>query len=86
MNAALSSVDRKIYGVASGTLATMRIIGQMLSMGITLLAFALFMGHVQITPAYFLPFLQSLRTTFVILSILCFIGIFSSLARGKVRQ
>ncbi len=86
MNAALSSVDRKIYGVASGTLATVGIIGQMLSMGVTLLAFALFMGHVQITPVYFLPFLQSLRTTFVILSILCFIGIFASLARGKVRQ
>ncbi|MCX7815975.1 MAG: MFS transporter [Syntrophales bacterium] len=85
MNAALSSVDRKIFGVASGTLATMRIIGQMLSMSITMLVFALCLGPIQITPEYHIPFIKSLKTTFAILALLCFVGIFASLARGKIR-
>ena len=38
-NAIMGSVDRKNYSVASATLATMRLLGQMLSMGITLLVF-----------------------------------------------
>lgn len=85
MNAVLSSVDKKIFGVASGTLATMRIIGQMLSMSVTMLVFALCLGPVQITVEYHTPFIYSIKTTFAILSFLCFVGIFASLARGKIR-
>ena len=43
-NAIMSSVEQQVYGIASGTLATMRITGQMLSMGIVMLIFALHMG------------------------------------------
>ena len=50
MNAVMGSVEMKFYGVASGTLATMRLTGQMLSMGIAMLLFALYIGRVQITP------------------------------------
>jgi MFS family permease len=35
-NAVMSSVNKKFYGVSSGTIATMRLIGQMLSMGMGL--------------------------------------------------
>ena len=84
-NAVMSSVERPFYGVASGTLATMRMVGQMLSMGIASMLFAVYIGRVQITAASYPFFLQSARAAFFIFATLCFGGIFASLARGKVR-
>jgi EmrB/QacA subfamily drug resistance transporter len=84
-NAIMSSVEKRFFGVASGTLGTMRLIGQMLSMGIAMLIFAIYIGRVQITPEYYLSFLKSAKVAFTTFSILCFIGIFTSLARGKMR-
>ena len=84
-NAVMGSVERKFYGVSSGTIGTMRLIGQMLSMGIATLIFAIYIGRVQITPEYYVSFIKSVKTAFVIFSTLCFGGIFASLARGKVR-
>lgn len=82
-NAMMSSVDRKYYGVASGMLGTMRLLGQTFSLGMALLLFAMFIGRAQITPEYYPLFLKSMRVTFVISSLLCFTGIFASAARGK---
>ena len=82
-NAVMSSVEKKFYGVASGMLGTMRLTGQMFSMGMTLLLFALFIGRVQITPANYLLFLKSVKMAFTISAILCFAGIFASIARGR---
>ncbi len=84
-NAVMSSVEKKFYGVASGTLGTMRLIGQMLSLGIAMLLFALYLGQAQITPEYYPLFVKSIRTAFIIFAVLCFGGIFASLARGRVR-
>jgi len=84
-NAVMSSAPKMAYGVASATLATMRQIGMVLSMGVAMLLFALYMGRVQITPEYYPLFQESMRTSFIIFAILCFGGIFASLARGKVR-
>ncbi len=84
-NAIMSSVEKKFYGVASATLGTMRLIGQMLSMGIAMVMFALILGRIQITPEYFTHFLTSLKITFIIFAILCLLGIFASMARGKIR-
>ena len=84
-NAVMSSAPKKAYGVASATLATMRQIGMVLSMGVAMLMFALYIGRVQITPEHYPFFLESMKTSFIIFAILCFGGIFASLARGKVR-
>ncbi len=84
-NAVMSSVDMRAYGVASATLATMRLIGQMLSMGVTMLVLALYIGGVKIAPEYYPLFLRSVSSAFTIFAVLCFGGIFASLARGKVR-
>jgi len=84
-NAVMSSVKRRFYGVASATLATMRLIGQTFSMGIATMIFTLYMGRVQITPEYYRLFVESVRAAFMVFSVLCFIGIFASLARGKMR-
>lgn len=84
-NAIMSSVERRFYGVASATQGTMRIIGQMLSMGIVMLILTLMVGRVQITPMHYPRFVQAAHTAFVTFAVLCFGGIFASLARGKVR-
>ena len=84
-NAIMSSVEKRSYGIASATLATMRTVGMTLSMGIAMLIFAIFIGRVEITPEYYPVFVISLKIAFVIFATLCFGGIFASLARGKIR-
>ena len=49
-NAIMSSVDKKSLGVASGVVGTMRMIGQMLSMGIAMMIISLFIGSGEINP------------------------------------
>ncbi|HEX7363589.1 MAG TPA: MFS transporter, partial [Dehalococcoidia bacterium] len=83
--AVMSCVDRKSYGVASATLATMRQIGMTFSMGMVMFIFGMYIGHVQITPEYYPAFITSVNTAFIIFAILCFGGIFASLTRGRVR-
>ena len=85
-NAIMSSVEKKYYGIASGTVGTMRLIGQMSSMGIAMMIFSIFIGKVEISPSNFNEFIISIRTAFFIFAILCFIGIFFSLARGKSKM
>jgi EmrB/QacA subfamily drug resistance transporter len=84
-NAVMSSVNKSLYGVASGTLATMRLTGQMLSIGIAMLIFALMVGRVQITPESADRFLTSVNVAFGVFALLCVGGVFASLARGRVR-
>jgi hypothetical protein len=83
INAVMSSVEKKFYGVASGMLGTMRLTGQMFSMGMTLLLFALYIGRAQITPENYQLFLKSMKTAFAISAVLCSAGIFASIARGR---
>ncbi|MFA7217747.1 MAG: MFS transporter [Dehalococcoidales bacterium] len=85
-NAIMSSVENKYYGVSSAILSTMRMVGNILSMGIVTVLFAVFIGRVEITPEYYAPFLDSMKVTFVVFAVLCFLGIFASLARGRLRR
>ncbi|MGD8624649.1 MAG: MFS transporter [Anaerolineae bacterium] len=85
MNAIMGSVERRFYGVASGMLGTMRLVGQMSSQGIATLLFALYIGRVEITPQYYPAFMTSTQVAFAIFCILCLVGIFASLARGQIR-
>ncbi len=86
VNATMSSVENKYYGIASATLSTMRLVGQMFSMGITMLVFAVILGNAPLAQAGNPLLLKSTQIIFLILGILCCAGIFASLARGKVRQ
>jgi EmrB/QacA subfamily drug resistance transporter len=86
VNAIMSSVGRRTFGVASATLGTMRLIGQMLSMGVATLILAIFVGKVQIGPEHHGAFLTSLKTAFILFAVLCLGGVFASLARGKMRS
>jgi EmrB/QacA subfamily drug resistance transporter len=86
MNAIMSAVEKKHFGIASGTLATMRLLGQMVSMAIAMVVFAVFMGRDPISPANYSEFLKSVRVSFLIFAVLCTIGILFSALRGQLRN
>lgn len=85
-NAIMGSVDRKFLGVASATVGTMRLTGQMMSMGIATLILQLFVGNESISAANAAGFISSMRTSFVVFVVLCTLGIFASLARGRYKR
>jgi EmrB/QacA subfamily drug resistance transporter len=84
-NAVMGSVERRSYGVASASLGTMRLVGQVLSLGIATLFIALYLGDYAITPDLADEFMQSYKLAFSTFAVMCFVGVFASLARGKVR-
>jgi EmrB/QacA subfamily drug resistance transporter len=86
MNAIMSAVEKRYFGIASGTVATMRLLGQMASMAITMVVFVIFIGREPISPSNYDQFLKSLRVAFLIFSSLCTIGILFSMFRGEVRS
>ena len=85
-NAIMGSVEKRFYGLASGSVGTMRLLGMMTSMGIATVLFAIFIGRVQITIEYYPMFLKSMKAAFIVFSLLCSGGIFASLVRGRVRS
>jgi hypothetical protein len=86
MNAIMGAVEKRYYGIAAGSVATMRLLGQMFSMGIATMIFAVFIGRVQITPESYPAFIRSVNTAFIVFTILCSVGIFLSAKRGKLRD
>lgn len=83
-NAIMGSVDKRQYGAAGGAVATVRVIGQMASMGVVSMVFALTLGAVQITPAVYDILAEAIKISFTIAAGLCFLGIYFSYSRGKV--
>jgi MFS family permease len=85
INAIMSSAGEHLHGVASSMVATARTLGQIFSMGIAMLTFAIFIGQVQISPPLYFALLKAVKTAFAIFGILCAAGVFASLARGNIR-
>ncbi|MCP4580133.1 MAG: MFS transporter [candidate division Zixibacteria bacterium] len=85
-NAIMSSVERRFYGVASAMVGTARQVGMMLSMGIVMMIMALLLGQADIVPENQALFVRSIRIAFIVFAIMCFGGIFASLARGKMNR
>ena len=86
MNAIMGAVARKDYGIASGAVATMRLLGQMVSMAIATAVLALLVGHRAITPDTYAGFLTVTRVVFAVSVGLCTVGIFFSMFRGRLRK
>ena len=85
MSAIMGSVAKKDYGIASGATAAMRLMGQMTSMAIATVVLTLFVGREAIGPGNYDRFLASVQTLFMVLALLCAIGIFFSMFRGRLR-
>ncbi|MBU7018584.1 MAG: MFS transporter [Theionarchaea archaeon] len=84
-NAIMSSVDKRFYGVASAMVGTMRLMGQMVSMGMATIMIAVYVGKVEIIPGYYGVFLESVHAIFGVFVVLSIVGILASLTRGKMR-
>lgn len=82
-NAVMSSVEKRFLGIASATLSTMRLLGQMISMVIVMFFINFFVGKIKITPAALPSFMKTVNVSLLLFAILCFAGVFASLARGK---
>ena len=82
-NAVMSSVQARFYGVASSTLGTMRLVGQAMSMAVVTMVIALYLGHTTLSMASAPRLLSSMRTSFIVFSLLCSLGVFASLSRGQ---
>ena len=85
-NAIMSSVEKKHYGLASGTVATMRSLGMVLSMCVTTVVFAQFIGEREIGLKTIEAFGKSVQVSFVIFTVFCAVGIYFSAVRGKLGE
>jgi len=83
-NAIMGSVERSFYGVASSTVGTMRLTGQMLSTGVAMTLFAINLGGSQVVPELYPLLLSSVKTTFTIFFVVCIPGVAASMVRGRL--
>jgi EmrB/QacA subfamily drug resistance transporter len=86
MNTIMSSVEKHQYGLASGISATMRIVGQMVSMTIVTFFFALYFGAQQVSEVPPPQFLQSMSLAFGVFALICGVGIWFSYSRGNLKR
>lgn len=86
MNVIMGSVEKKYLGMASATTNTMRLTGQAFSMGITTMVISLCVGKAKITPDVLPLFMKSIHITFIILAVLCGIGVYTSWTGKQQKQ
>jgi len=79
----MGSVEREHYGLASSLLAAMRNTGMMLSMGIVMIVFALYLGTSAITPAIAAGFLASMHLVLLVFFVMTILGAIISLDRKR---
>jgi len=82
-NMVMSSVERRFYGVASATVSTMRTTGMMFSMAIASLSVHVFVGNQKINDSNIDRFIHSSKLIFLVFTLLCIAGVFSSLVGKK---
>jgi len=85
-NAIMSSVERRFYGVSAAIVGTMRQVGMMFSMGIVMMIMALLLGQAEIGLENKTAFIKCMKIAFTLFAVMCFGGIFASLARGKMNR
>jgi len=86
MNTIMSSVDKTQYGLASGSAASMRVIGQIISMTIVTLFFAGLFDGKAIDAVPDTLFLTAMKWGFISFSLLSISGIYFSYNRGKMNR
>jgi len=86
VNAIMRSVEKRYYGTATSVMATMRLVGQMSSMVLVTLIFAIIIGSVEITPENYEALEKAIRLTFTIAAMLCLPGLYFSIARGNMAK
>jgi MFS family permease len=85
-NTIMSSVKKTQYGQASGTAASMRMIGQIFSMTIATLFFAILFDGETVSEVSVPTFLSAVRRGFATFALIGFVGIYFSSARGNLNR
>ncbi|GAF85168.1 unnamed protein product, partial [marine sediment metagenome] len=85
-NAIMGSVENRILGVVSGTLGTTRTAGMMLSMGIMMVLFSIYVGQSEITRELYPEFLMSMRVGYIIFTAIGVLGLFTQLAARNITR
>jgi len=85
-NAVMATVPPRLYGIASSTLGTMRLVGQALSMALVTLLMAIYIGNAKLSDIHPDVLMKSIHTAFILFALLCFMGVFASMARGKINE
>lgn len=85
-NAIMSSVQASDFGIASGMVATMRSIGQLVSLAITMMVFSLVIGTVEITPEVYGKLQESCSIVFLVFIVLGICGVITSYSRGSLYE
>ena len=80
----MTGVQTCALPISSSVVGTARVAGQMLSMGIVTLAFALWLGAVPLDAADPQRLMATITRCFTVLAALCLPGMYFSLARGRV--
>lgn len=86
MNAIMSSVPPKDAPTASASQATMRTIGQTMSLGLLTLIFAWIMGNLELSPQYASMIVQSSQIICGICTVACILAVFASLVGVKSKD
>jgi EmrB/QacA subfamily drug resistance transporter len=86
VNAIMSAVEKQYYGSATGSVATMRILGQMMSMVLVTLVFATLIGQVEIESSIYQDLMRAISVCFLISASLCIPGFIFSLVRGRIHE
>lgn len=82
-NAVMGSVEKRHYSVASATLATMRITGQMASMAIVMLLFSVFIGRTRLGPDSGPGLPRAMGAAVWVFTALSALGVLASLKRRR---
>jgi len=80
-NAVMSSVKREDYGLASSVLATMRSLGNTLSMAVVTAVTGIYMGDGNLKSAEPQVIMNTMHTAYFVFTILCILGIFVAMRR-----
>ncbi|MCL5735030.1 MAG: MFS transporter [Actinobacteria bacterium] len=81
----MGSVERQNMGFASASVATMRMVGMAISIGLATMVIAVVVGRHDIMPADYPHLLTAVRITFGILAAICAVGTATSLVRGDLQ-
>ena len=83
-NAIMGCVTPSLFGVASSTVGTMRLTGQMLSQGIAMTIIAIYLGSEAIIPELYPSLLLTISVTLKIFLLICILGAAASYVGSRV--
>ncbi len=81
-NSIMGAVEKRHLGLASGIVGTMRLTGQMLSMGIATMVVQWFIGDAPVHDGNHAAFIRAADTIFIVFAALSVFGVWASWSRG----